>query len=84
MTGEIRSVDGRGCRGWARLPEVPNYAVVVHLIVDDFVQGSAIADRQCDDDKDLFFEEEGWFVLDIPEEFVARRSDLRVPRRRKR
>ena len=78
MTGEIRSVDGRGCRGWARLPDVPKYPVIVHLIVDDLVRASTLADRVCDDDQDPSFDEEGWFVLGVPEEFVERRSDLRV------
>ncbi len=78
MTGEVRSVDGRGCRGWARLPGVPDYPVVVHLLVDDVVCASAIADQECDDEKDPFFGEEGWFLLDVPEDMLDRRSDLRV------
>ena len=78
MTGEVRSVDGRGCRGWARLPDVPHYSVLVHLVVDDMVRATAIADQTCDDDDDPCSKEKGWFVLDIPPDVVDRRSDLRI------
>ncbi len=79
MAGKIRSIDQRGCRGWARLPDHPAYPVVVHLLIDEVVCASAIADLACDDEEEAREEAlDAWFVLDLPDEALERSDELSV------
>ncbi len=76
--GEVVSIDADICRGWAKIATLPRYAVTVHLVLDNTVQASAIADRGATASDDPSVLGDCWFEIEVPAKAAGRVVDCRV------
>ena len=76
--GKVATINADVCRGWAKIAALPRYAVTVHLVLDDRVQASAIADQSAETTEELSVSGDCWFQIDVPGRVATRLTECRV------
>ena len=76
--GKVVLLGPETCCGWAKVAALPGYAATVHLVLQDRVLASAIADQSAGATDDPAASGNCWFEIDVPNSVSSKLADCRV------